>query len=148
MPGPGEIRGPRFGFDRRQDRRSPIGRRNPGRYAFAGLDGLAKRRAHASRVVCDLRPQIELITDFSVERQANQPAGLFAHEIDGVGRDGLSRHHQIAFVLATRVVDQDDHPTYADVLDRLFDCGKHHSCKGRLRSPAPYCRTVRCARRA
>jgi hypothetical protein len=41
----------------------------------------------------------------------------------GLSRDVLSRHHQIAFVLAIFIVDNDDHASSGNCRDGLFDAG-------------------------
>ena len=43
------------------------------------------------------------------------------HEIDGLRRDLLRGHDEVAFVLAVRVIHDDDHAPGADVLDDAFD---------------------------
>ena len=44
-----------------------------------------------------------------VSGDADQAAGLLAHEVDRLGRDRLRRHHEVALVLALLVVEHDDH---------------------------------------
>src|SRR5581483_10231895 len=55
------------------------------------------------------------------EAEADETARVRRHEVDRfVGRE-FRRDDEIALVLAVRVVDDDDHPAGADVLDRLLD---------------------------
>ena len=53
--------------------------------------------------------------------QADQAAAVLGHEVDGLGRRELGRHHEVALVLAVLVVADDDHAAAADLLDRLLD---------------------------
>ena len=53
--------------------------------------------------------------------ETDQPASMLGHEVDGLGRDLLGGHGQIAFVLAVFVVDDNDHAAGADFLQRGFD---------------------------
>ena len=53
----------------------------------------------------------------SVERDADEAAPVRGHEVDGLGRDELRRHREVALVLAVLVVDEDDHLAGADVGD-------------------------------
>ena len=57
----------------------------------------------------------------SVRHRQIEPTGVRRHEIDRIGRRELRRDRQVALVLAILVVDDDDHPALADVLDRLLD---------------------------
>ena len=59
----------------------------------------------------------------SVEREADEPAPVHRHEVDGLGRDLVGGHREIAFVLAVLVVDQDDHLAGADLVERVVDAG-------------------------
>ena len=56
--------------------------------------------------------------------EANEPAAVLGHEIDGLGRDLLRRHGQIALVLAVFVVDQHNLPALADFFEGFLNCGK------------------------
>ena len=57
----------------------------------------------------------------SVRQRQIEPARVGRHEVDRLGRRELRGDHQVALVLAVRVVDDDDHAALADLLDRLFD---------------------------
>ena len=43
------------------------------------------------------------------QRQADQTTAMFGHEINGVRRDVLGSHDQVAFILAVFFIDQNDH---------------------------------------
>ena len=65
--------------------------------------------------------EAERVAAFGGQRQADQAAALFRHEIDRLRGGELGRHRQVALVLAVLVVADDDHPPAADLLDRLLD---------------------------
>jgi hypothetical protein len=55
------------------------------------------------------------------ERQADEPAAMFGHEVDGIRRGHLRRNYEIAFVLALLGVDENKHAAVACVLHHLLD---------------------------
>ena len=46
---------------------------------------------------------------------------MLGHEVDRIGRGHLRGNNEIAFVLAVRVIDQNEHASVARVVDDLFD---------------------------
>jgi hypothetical protein len=46
---------------------------------------------------------------------------MFGHEIYDIGRRHLRRDDKIALVFAVFVIDQNEHPAIAGVLDQFFD---------------------------
>jgi hypothetical protein len=46
---------------------------------------------------------------------------MLRHKINGLRRYLLGRHHQVAFILAVFVVDENDEAPFFDVFDRLID---------------------------
>ena len=56
-----------------------------------------------------------------VRQRQIRPAAVGRHEVDRVGRHELRRDRQVALVLAILVVDDDDEPARADLLDRVLD---------------------------
>ena len=68
------------------------------------------------------------------ERQADQAAAVLRHEVDGLGRDLLGRHAQVAFVLPVLVIHEDDHLAGLDVGDRVFDRANRPGPFGGLRN--------------
>ena len=93
----------------------------PGRDAFAGLDRDRERGAEGRLVLVRHLAQPELLAPLGREAEADQPAPVRRHEVDGLGRDELRRDREVALVLAVLVVDDDDEPSRADLLDRLLD---------------------------
>ena len=56
--------------------------------------------------------------------QADQPAAVLGHEVDGFGSDFFCGQGEIAFVLAIFVVDDHNHAAGADFLDRGGNIGE------------------------
>src|SRR5262249_7484266 len=56
--------------------------------------------------------------------EADETATMRRHEVHRLGRRELGGDHEVAFVLTVRVVDDDDEPAGADVLDGLLDGGE------------------------
>ena len=98
--------------------RDPV-RADAGGDAVAGFDADRKRGAQA-RTAATRRGhhrQLEPPNLLLGQGEANQAAAIVGHERDGFGRDLVGRQHQIAFVLAVFVVDQDHHLAGANLLD-------------------------------
>src|SRR5581483_5638449 len=71
-------------------------------------------------------PQPERVAALPGEAEADEAAALLRHERDRFRRGELRRDREVAFVLAVRGVDDDDHLPRADLLDRFFDGGEAH----------------------
>ena len=72
-------------------------------------------------LIGDMSGRFELVAALFGERQADQAAAEFRHEVDGFGRDLFGGHGEVAFVFAVFVVDQDDHAALANFFDGFFD---------------------------
>ena len=73
------------------------------------------------RVVAHHLRNVKLVEPRARQRHADQSAGVLAHEVDRIGRDHRRRHHDVAFVLAVLVVEDDDHLPGPNVRDRALD---------------------------
>ena len=102
--------------------------RDAGLDALAGLDRDRERGLVRRLVVLHHHLQPELLAALGRQREADQPTAVRGHEVDRVGVDVLRRHAQIALVLAVGRVDDHDHATRPDLLDRLLDAaeGRRH----------------------
>ena len=69
------------------------------------------------------RRQVQALAALAGQRQADQAAAEARHEVDGLGRDVVGRQHQVAFVLAVFLIDQDDHAAGAHVGDDVLHRG-------------------------
>jgi hypothetical protein len=59
----------------------------------------------------------ELLDPLLGQRQADQAAAVLGHEVDRVGRRHLRGDDEVALILAVLVVDQDEHPAVARLVD-------------------------------
>ncbi len=121
MTGTHQIARPRPIGDREPHGPRAIGRRDSRRDAVFRVNRHAERRFTTGRVRRHFQRDVELIQPFAGHRQANQPAPVPRHEVDGFGRDLLRRDRQIALVLAILIVDHNDDLPIADRLDGIFN---------------------------
>ena len=133
VPGPRQIFGTRVRIRGGQNRGGAVGRARSRGGSAPGVDGLAKRGAEGRGVSRRNRRQVQRVAALLRQRQANQPAPEFRHEVDGFRRHFLRRHRQVAFILAVFVVHQDDHASGANVFQRLFHRRKWHFVRGHFR---------------
>ncbi len=96
--------------------------RDPGRR----LDRDGERRPVSVGVVRRLHREVEPIADLSRHRGTDEASPFLRHEVDGLRRDLVSEHGEVALVLAVRVIDKDDHAPLAEVVDDLGDRGDGH----------------------
>jgi hypothetical protein len=73
------------------------------------LDGHGEGRAVLGAVALAMGGRLQAFAALARQRQADQAAAEAGHEVDGLGRDMVGGQHQVAFVLAVFLVDQDDH---------------------------------------
>ena len=101
--------------------------------ALARLDRDREGRLVRGLVVRDHEPQAELVAALGREGEADQTTAMRRHEVDGLGRDELGGHAQIALVLTVGRIADHDHLTAADGLDGLFDRAERRGRRGRVR---------------
>jgi hypothetical protein len=78
---------------------------------------------------------VKALAALAREREADQAAPVFGHEVDAVGTHVVGREHQIAFVLAIFFIDQDDHAAGCQLGNEVGNRGHRHApdCRwGRL----------------
>jgi hypothetical protein len=96
-------------------------RRNAGRDALGRLD----RDREVGRVplvgFADHQRQAKLPATVPRHRQADESAPVRRHVVDVFGAHLLGRHDQVAFVLATLIVDHDDHLAVRNVGNDVLD---------------------------
>jgi hypothetical protein len=117
MAGLHDVRRPGVARHRGLDGGGAVGRGNAGGDAFGGFDRYGEVGAVGSAVTGSHHRQVELLAAFLGQRQADQAAAVFGHEVDGFGSDELGGEHQVALVLAVFLVDQDDHAAGAQLGD-------------------------------
>ena len=112
-------------------------RRDAGRDALARLDRDGEGGAERRLVLVGHLAQPELVAALLRQAQADEPAGVRDHEVDGLGSRELGRDREVALVLAVFVVDDDHEAAGADLLDRLLDAGERGLVTARRPSPTP-----------
>ncbi len=95
--------------------------------ARVGVDADGERSALRVGVVLDHGRQGECIGALGRERDADQATPVRGHEVDDLRGDLRGGTDEVALVLAVLVVSDDDHPAFADVLDRGFDRIERHA---------------------
>ena len=99
-------------------------RRDAGRDPFPRLDRHGEGGGVARAVRARHQFEMKLLGALRRQREADQPAAVLGHEVDGVGRRHLRRDDEVALVLALLGVDQDEHAAVARILDHLLDGGE------------------------
>ena len=118
------------GIDGDGDGMRAVMRRDAGAYAFARLDGHGEGRGVARAVRARHQLEMKLLGAVGVERQADKPAAMLGHEIDGVRRCHLRGDDEVALVLALLCIDEDEHAPVAGVFDDLLDGGQRRVILG------------------
>jgi len=124
VAGAREIFGAGVGIGGGQNSGGAVGRAGARRGAATRINGFTERRAERRSVSRGDGGEVQGVAALLGERQADQAAPEFSHEVDGFRRDFFGGHGQVAFVFAVFVVHQDDHAAGADFLQRFF-----HGCE-------------------
>ena len=100
-----------------------VGGADAGGHAAARLDAHGERRAERGAAAPGRlhHRQLDAVDLVLGEGHADEAAPVGGHEVDGLGRDELGGHRQVALVLAVLVVDEDDHLAGAHVGDGAGD---------------------------
>ena len=120
-------RGGARGIDRDLDRVRAVVRGDAGGDAVARLDRDGEGGAVGLLVVLGHRAQPELVAALARQAEADQPAPVRGHEVDGLGRAALGGDREVALVLAVLVVDDDHEAPGADVVQRPLDGGERRA---------------------
>src|SRR3989442_15913273 len=120
----GKVLGLGLGIDGGKDGGGAVGGGDAGGDAVARVNGFAEGGAVGGSVDGGHEREMEFVAALFGQREADQAAGVLGHEVDGVGRDFIGGHGQVAFVFAVLVVHQDDHAALANVFDGFFDSGE------------------------
>ena len=110
-----------------EDGAGAVGRRNAGGHAVAGFDGHREVGAELGAVTLRHEREIQLVHEAGAERKADEAAGVFRHEINGLGRHMLGGDGDVTLVFPIFVVDKNDHPALPDILHRFFNTANSHS---------------------
>ncbi len=103
------------------DRPRPVEGGNARGHSLLGVNGDGEGGFEPGGILADHERQLELGQPLRGQREADQPAPVAAHEIDAFGRGFFGGDHQVAFIFAVLVVDDNDQAAGADLLERLLD---------------------------
>src|SRR5712664_4076645 len=109
------------------NRRGPIVGGSPGSHVVLGIDADAEGGSEATGVALNHGPDAQFVQSPGHDRHAYQPGSVARHEADVLGRDELGSDHEIAFVFAVFVVDDDHELSGLEVSDRLRNGSQAHS---------------------
>jgi hypothetical protein len=88
----------------------------------------------ARAVVAAHQLQPELVHPLLRQSEADQPAPVGRHEVDGVGSRHLRRDDEVALILPALIVDEDEHAAVAGLVDQLLGRGEIAPLHQRLSS--------------
>ena len=108
------------------DRLGAVGGGNTGGDALGRLDRDGEVGAEGGAVAARHHRQIERIAAFLGQGQADQAARMLDHEVDGFWRDEIGGEHQVAFIFAVFLINQNDHAASAQFGDNFFGAGNRH----------------------
>ena len=91
--------------------------RGAGGDAAPGVHRGRERGAERRRVVAHHHRDLELVEPLAEQRHADQAPAVLGHEVHRLRGRALGGHDEVALVLAILVVDHDEHPARADLLD-------------------------------
>ena len=109
-----------------ENRRRTVGRADAGGHALARLNRNGEGSGKLRGVVLDHGTQVELAGLLVGQGQADEPAPVGGHEVDGLGRDLLGGVDEVTLVLTVLVVDEDDGLSLANVFNGLLYTRKRH----------------------
>jgi len=90
------------------------------------IDADGKGCAELRSVFLRHRVQSQFVGAFFRQRETNQPASVSRHERDDFRSDLFRCDSQVAFILATGIVHDNDHLPLAEIFDDFFDrCERH-----------------------
>ena len=112
-----------------------VGGGDAGRDPFGRLDRDGEVRAVDGAVVGRHRRQPQPFGVLGGDRHADQTAAVLREEVDLLGRDEVRGEHEVAFVLAVLLIDEDDHPAGLEVGDDLRGRAQGHGGGMRRRKP-------------
>ena len=84
-----------------------------------GLDGNGEGGGEPGGIVLNHHGNAQLLQPFADDGHADQAPGLPGHEIDGLRRNLLRGHGQVALVLPAFIINDDDDLAGLDVFDRF-----------------------------
>ena len=116
-PGDTSASGPCDAIDGDGDGSRAVGGADPGEMPSRASIETVKAVSLRLRLVLRHRLQTERVGAVLGQREADQAAAVPRHEVDRLGRGHLRRDDEVALILAVVVVDQDEHPAVARLVD-------------------------------
>src|SRR6185369_3444822 len=92
----------------------PVMRGYASRDALSRIDRFAKSRAETRRIAARHHGQVQLVTAFAGQSQANQPSAVNRHEVDNFGSNVLGGQCEVSLILTIVIIYNDDHTPAAD----------------------------------
>ncbi len=126
MAGGHEILGPGVVCHGCQDGGCPVSGTDSGGHAVARLDGDGKVGVIHGIVALCHGIELQLFAQLGRHGQADKATAVMGHKIDGLGRDKLGGHGQIAFILPVLVIHEDDHFPGLDISNGFLNCAQRH----------------------
>ncbi len=109
---------------------SAVASGDTGGYTFFCFDACGEGRSEAGGILLGHGPKMQMVGAILSQREADEAASKFRHEIDGLGRYEIRSKGEIALVLAIFVVYHHDHAPAREFIQRFRDSdkGRRHSC--------------------
>ena len=127
VPRPLQVVGSGAAVDQRLDGGRAVVGGDAGGDAGGGLDRHRERRAVLGAVAAGHRRQAKALAALARQRQADQAAAMLGHEVDRLGRHVVGGQHQVAFVFAVFLVDEDHHAASGQLGDQFGNGGNRHA---------------------
>ena len=91
--------------------------------SVASIDS-QKGRSETRSVVSRHQRQMQRVAAFGSQRQTDQSAAVCGHEVNGLRRDALGGHGEVALIFAVFIVDYHQHAPSAHLLNGLGNGGE------------------------
>jgi hypothetical protein len=117
--------GPVRRIDRNRDGAGAVGGADPGGDPLDRLDRYSEGGLVAAAIGAGHRFEPQLLGTLLGQREADQAATMPGHEVDRIRSRHLRRDHQVALVLTALVVDEDEHPAIACLVDDRLGTDQH-----------------------
>ena len=126
MAGGHQVLGPCVVGHGSQDGGCPVSSADTGSHTVARLDGDGKVGVVHGVVALRHGSELQLFAQLGRHGQADQSAAVMGHEVDGLRRDELGGHGQIAFIFPILVIHEDDHFPSLDIGNGFLNCAQRH----------------------
>ena len=104
-----------------------VGGGDAGGDAARGLDGDGEGGAVLRAVARRHGLQAQAFAAFAREREADEPAAMLGHEVDGLCTHMVGREDEVAFVFTVFLVHEDHHAARGQLGDQCGNGGQRHA---------------------